>query len=259
MSGARLSSVRKGNAVGSAPGSIRASIGGETRPLTVAMRPLARHPAGLRGRGAAEPDGLPDLLELARVVVPVVVEHGAQEHVDRDLIRAHELLEEGDARLALVEFPLFEAVDVLEQAAALGVERVPELGERQLAALVVEKGGSGVNLDQGVAALREARERGRRIEARLEEEVREHLTRGPLAGGIGTLHVGVHAVELAAQVLPGRVDPSPKVMRVLTGHGFLLPRGRRGAASDGSGTLNIHTPTAAMACQLVPMSIEERQ
>src|SRR5215470_10081327 len=126
MSGARLSSIRKGSAVGSTLGSARASICAEMRPLTVVMRPLGRHPAGLRGGGAAEPDGLPDLLELTRVVVPVVIEHGAQEHVDRDLVRAHELLEEGDARLALVEFPLFERVDVLEQAAALGVQRVPE-------------------------------------------------------------------------------------------------------------------------------------
>src|SRR5215831_9361297 len=115
MSGARLSSVRNGSAVERAPGSVRASIGGETRPLTVTMMTLARHPAGLRGGGAAEPNGLPDLLELARVVVPVVIEHGAQEHVDRDLVRAHELLEEGDASLALVEIPLFERVDVLSR------------------------------------------------------------------------------------------------------------------------------------------------
>src|SRR5262245_59122663 len=239
MSGARLSSIRKGSAVGSALGSVRASIRAETGLLTVVMRPLGRQPAGLRGGGAAEPDGLQDLLELACVVVPVVVVHGAQEHVDRDLVRAHELLEEGDASLALVEFPLFEPVDIVEQAAALGVQRVPELGERHLPALVVEEGGSGVNLDQGVAALREARERSRRVEARLEEEVREHLTRGPLARGVGTLHVGVHAVELAAQVLPRPVDPSPKVMRMLAGHEFLLPRGRRAAADDGLGPLHI--------------------
>src|SRR6185436_1776324 len=39
---------------------------------------LGVHPAGFRSGVAAEADGLPDLLELARVVVPVIVEHGAE-------------------------------------------------------------------------------------------------------------------------------------------------------------------------------------
>src|SRR5262245_50536799 len=122
MSGARLSSVRKGNAVGRAPGRTPASGGDDTRPPGPAMTTSLRgHPAGLCGVGVAEPNGLPDLLELAGVVVPVKVEHGAEVHVDRDLVRAHELLEERDARLAPVEFPLLEPIDVPEQAAALGV------------------------------------------------------------------------------------------------------------------------------------------
>src|SRR5262245_23538267 len=100
MSGARLSSVRKGSAVWATPGRAPASIEGEARPL-VAMA-LGVGGAGRRGGGAAEPDGVPDLLDLPGVVVPVVVEHRAEVHVERDLVRAHELLEEGDARLALV-------------------------------------------------------------------------------------------------------------------------------------------------------------
>src|SRR5262249_6136826 len=61
---------------------------------------LGAHPAGFRADVAAEADGLPDFLELARMVVPVMVEHGADVHIDHDLVRAHELLEERNACLA---------------------------------------------------------------------------------------------------------------------------------------------------------------
>src|SRR5262245_25945496 len=126
MSGARLSSVRKGSA-GCALGMAPASTGVATRPLVLAMTVLGRHPAGLGGVDAAEANGVTDLLDLARVVVPVVVEHRTQIHVERDLVRAHELLEEGDARLALVELAFLEPVDVLEHPPPLSVQRVPEL------------------------------------------------------------------------------------------------------------------------------------
>jgi len=60
--------------------------------------------------------------------------------------------------------------------------------------------------------------------------------------------VGVHALELAAQVLGGRVDPAPKLLRVLAGHGFLLPRGRPG----GPNQLLVDTDTqvTVASCQL---------
>src|SRR5712692_5150443 len=90
-------------------------------------------------------------------------------------------------------------------------------------ALFVEERGPGFDLYDRIVAFREGGERGRGVEARLKEEVREHLARRPLTRGVGALHVGVHALELAAQVLGGHVDPAPKVLRVLAGHGFLLP------------------------------------
>src|SRR5215831_17649913 len=127
MSGARLSAVRKGSAVGGTPGRTPASVGGDTRPLVPAMMSLRGYPAGPGGVDAAEPSCLPDLLELAGMVVPVIVEHGAEVHVDRDLVRAHELLEEGNARLAPLEGRLFEPFDVFDDAAPLGIQRVPEL------------------------------------------------------------------------------------------------------------------------------------
>src|SRR5262245_27506352 len=82
---------------------------------------LGAHPAGARADVAAEADSLPDFLELARVVVPVIVEHGADVHVDRDLIRAHELLEERNTCLALLEGRLLKPFDVLQDAAARGI------------------------------------------------------------------------------------------------------------------------------------------
>src|SRR5207245_567968 len=190
---------------------------------------LGAHPAGFRGGVAAEADGLPDFLELARVVVPVIVEHGAEIHVDRDLVRAHELLEEGNTRLAPLEGRLVKPFDVVQDTAVLGIQRVPKLRERQLSALFVEECVPGGYLYDGIVAFREGGERGRGVEARLEEQVREHLARRPLTRGVRTLHVGVHALELAAQVLGGRVNPAPKVLRVLAGHGVLQPRRRPGA------------------------------
>src|SRR6185369_3523436 len=121
---------------------------------------------------------------------------------------------------------------------------VPELGKRQLAALFVEVCVSGGDLDEREVAFREGSEFGRRVEARLEEKVREHLARRPLTRGVRLLHVGVHALELAAQVLGGRVDPLPKVLRVLAGHGFLLLAAARG------GRISSYGPVMAVSCQL---------
>src|SRR6516164_2989059 len=171
MSGARLSSVRKGSAAGCATGRAPTSSEGDTSPLLPAMTGLGAHPAGFRGGIAAEADGLADFLELARVVVPVIVEHGAEVHVDRDLVRTHELLEEGNTRLAPLEGGLLKPFDVLQNAAALGIQRVRELGERHLSALFVEERGPGFDLYDRVLAFREGSERGRGVEARLEEEV----------------------------------------------------------------------------------------
>src|SRR2546425_7933800 len=132
---------------------------------------LGAHPAGFRAGVAAEADGLPDFLELARVVVPVIVEHGTEVHVHRDLVRAHELLEEGNTRLAPLEGWLLKPFDVLQDAAALGIQRVRELGERHLSALFVEECVTGSDLYDRIVVFREGGERGRRVEARLEEEV----------------------------------------------------------------------------------------
>src|SRR5882762_4854810 len=108
MSGARLSSVRKGSAVECAPGPAPTETEGDTSPPVPAMIVLGAQPAGLRGGVAAEADGLADFLELARVVVPVIVEHGTEVHGHRDLVRAHELLEEGNTRPAPLESRLLE-------------------------------------------------------------------------------------------------------------------------------------------------------
>src|SRR5262249_41176599 len=140
-----------------------------------------------------------------------------------------ELLEEGNTRLAPLEGRLLELFDVLEDSAALSIQRLPELRKRQLSARLIEECVPGADLDDRIVSFREGGERGRRVEAWLEEKVREHLARRPLTRGVGTLHVGVHALELADQVLEGRVDPKSKVLRVLAGHGSSLRRGRREA------------------------------
>src|SRR5215510_8202070 len=137
-----------------------------------------------------------DLRELAGVIVPVVVEQRTDVHRNRDLIGPHELLEERDARLAL-ESPFLESVNVGEHSTALSVERLSELPERHLPALLVEVGVPGKDLDERIIALCERAEDLHGVKSRLEEQMREHLARGPLARRIGALHVCIHSLELA--------------------------------------------------------------
>src|SRR5262245_43147495 len=59
----------------------------------------SRSPARDSLRRLGKPHRRADLGDLAGVVVPVVVEHRADEHRDRDLVRAHECPEERDAGL----------------------------------------------------------------------------------------------------------------------------------------------------------------
>ena len=94
-----------------------------------------------------------------------------------------------------------------------------------LPALVVEERVPGGDLDDRIVALREAAERVRRVEARLEEQMREDLARGPLARRVRALQVGVHALELAAQVLRGRIDTSLEGLARSCWPLFLLHRG----------------------------------
>src|SRR5713101_5731718 len=84
--------------------------------------------------GLGKADRFADLAELAGVVVPVVVEHRADEHRDRDLIGTHELLEERDAGFAL-EVGITQPFEVAKDLPALAVERARELLKRHLLAL----------------------------------------------------------------------------------------------------------------------------
>src|SRR5687768_7731530 len=77
----------------SAPAADASACGHATMPRNASV-------GARRGLHHLETDRAPDLRDLARVVVPVIVEHGADEHRDRDLVGAHELLEQRDLRLA---------------------------------------------------------------------------------------------------------------------------------------------------------------
>src|SRR5262245_63287420 len=116
---------------------------------------LAQHAARRYAGIGREPDRLADTREMARVVVPVVVEQRADVHGNRDLVGAHELLEERDARLPL-ELRVLQSADEGEHPAALRVQRLSKLRERHLSAPVVEIGVRGGALQEVLLALRKA-------------------------------------------------------------------------------------------------------
>ena len=71
---------------------------------------------------------------------------------------------EGLKRGLAVEF-------LVQDATALDMQRVPELGERHPSARFVEERGPGGDLHDRIVAFREGGERDRRVEAWLEQEV----------------------------------------------------------------------------------------
>ena len=84
------------------------------RPDVVYPRPL---PASRGGHAV----GLADLGDLPRVVVPVVVEHGAHVYRQGDLVGPHELLEQGNLRLP-PQIGVGERFEITEDLTALSLE-----------------------------------------------------------------------------------------------------------------------------------------
>src|SRR5262245_2673265 len=93
------------------------------RNASAGGRPVvrSRSPEDARSLGLGQPDGSADLRDLPRVVVPVVIEHGADEQRQRDFVGAHELLEQRHTRLSR-QVGLTEPLEVAEDVAALGIE-----------------------------------------------------------------------------------------------------------------------------------------
>src|SRR5215467_15025844 len=65
---------------------------------------------------------LPDFRDLSRVVVPVVLEQRAHEGGEVDLFDPHDLLEEGNARLAM-EIGLAQPLEVVHHVPLLALDR----------------------------------------------------------------------------------------------------------------------------------------
>src|SRR5262245_52945322 len=166
----------------SVPASEASACGQTTIPrnASVAGRPVVRA-AAPRGEGerllrVRQADRLADLGELAGVVVPVIVEHRADEHRDRDLVGAHELLEQRDARLA-PEVGVAQAVEVGVQIAALGVEPVHQLLDIHLLPLGRHVRVAGLHVDERQVPLSERLEQRARLEAGLEQQMTQDLAR----------------------------------------------------------------------------------
>jgi len=125
-------------------------------------------------------------------------------------------------------------------------KRIPERDSVSCRRLLIEVCVPRGNLEERKVAFREGGECGRRVEARLEEEVREHLARcpSPEASACSMWASMPWSWRLSSG---GRVDPMPKVLRVLAGHGFLLLAAVRGPDQL---LLDIDTPVMAASCQL---------
>src|SRR5438552_777597 len=165
-----------------------------------------------------EADGLADLGELAGVVVPVELEERPHEGRDVDLVDSHDLLEEGNARLA-PEIGLAESVEIEGDFAALRVEGVHELLERHGLAPAAHIREARIDLHEGQILVGEGLEEGNGLPAGLEEKVREDLARRPFPGGVGRLHVRAHALELALEMGPALVDAGPEIVGLRVRHG----------------------------------------
>src|SRR5262245_22768011 len=202
-------------------------------PQTLTARPAIRPRGGTQGTrgwrspsirrrhvlfGLGEPHGFPDLGQVARVVVPVEVEHGIDEHRDRDLVRAHELLEQRDARLAR-EVGIAQRLEVGEHLPALRVERGGQLPDSKVLARGRHVGIARLDVDQWQIAVGEALEKRHRIPPFLEQEVAQHLSRGPLAGRCRAIRMGLESLELAAQIRPGGLRFPSQLSDGLVSHG----------------------------------------
>src|SRR3990172_2251707 len=188
---------------------------------------------------------LADLRELPGVVGPVVAEERADIDGDGDLLAALDLLEERDAGLPALELGVAERVHVGEDGTPLGVEGVGELREGHRLALGRHLRQAGHDPAVGQIALGELPEEVRGLPARLEQEMAEHLSGGPLAGRVGPLEVGPYALELAGQGGPALVGLGLELARDLSSHRMSLrvmgslqrgiPRGVRAPRTFGCG------------------------
>src|SRR5215471_15863989 len=192
------------------------------RNASVAGRALVRNapPARTRSPGLGEADRGADLGDLPRVVVPVIVEHRADEHRNRDLVGAHELLEQRNAGFPF-EIALAELLEILEQLAPLGVERAGEILERHLLALRRHVGVAPLALDDRQLRVGKTLQERHGLPALLEQEVAQHLAGGPLARRVGSLRVGLHVRELTAQVRPRRLRLRLEIAHRCRRHGVL--------------------------------------
>src|SRR5215470_633468 len=160
---------------------------------------------------------LPDLGDLSRVVVPVVLEQRAHEGGNVDLLDSHDLLEEGNARLAL-EVGLAQGIEVVHHVALLTLERGAELLEGHGLAVRRHLSVSRIDADDGEILGGEGLEEVYRLRARLEEQVAEHLARGPLARRVAPVQIRVHAVELRPEARPRLVGAGPQVLHLRVSH-----------------------------------------
>src|SRR5262249_37885960 len=196
----------------SVPASEASACGPATIPrnASVAGRPVVRAaaPSGERLLRVRQADRLADLGELAGVIVPVIVEHRADEHRNRDLVGAHELLEQRDARLA-PEVGVAQAVEVSVQIAALGVEPVHQLLDIHLLPLGRHVRVAGLHVDERQVPLSERLEQRARLEAGLEQQMTQDLARRPLPRRIGALEIGPETLGLTTEIRPRRVGLLP--------------------------------------------------
>src|SRR5262245_35530129 len=148
--------------------------------------------------------GLADLGDLPRVIVPVVVEHGADVYRQGDLVGPHELLKQGDLRLS-PQIGVGEGFEIAEDLTALSLERVEQLCLCHLQPFGCDVRLPGCGLDQREAGGREAFQRGPRPSVRLREQMAEDLAGGPFTRGVRIVQVRLHILKLTREIRRRRI------------------------------------------------------
>src|SRR4029453_3280518 len=135
------------------------------------LQTLPRSIRAMVSRGLGQADRLPVLGQLPPMMVPVDAEEGPDPYRDRHLVRAVELLEQGDAGASGNEGLVAQGLQVLEDLEPMAVERLHELVETHHLTLRRDVGPARLDLDHRQIVGGEGEQERQRSPARLREQM----------------------------------------------------------------------------------------
>src|SRR4029077_5394538 len=132
-------------------------------------------------------------------------------------IGPHELLEQRNLRLPS-QIRVLEGVEVAQEAAPLGLERLSQLGERHLLPLRRDRRMARLDVDHRQAPDREALQHGPRLLPLIPQEMAEDLPGGPLSRRVRLVQVRLHPLELLPEIRRRVVALLLQLVDCRTGH-----------------------------------------